>query len=62
MKPAPRTFARNEQARTLHTRAGNANVAIRVDTRPKSVEPKKGKGSYRRAAISAGSADAECPP
>ncbi len=62
MKPEPRTYARNEQARALHTRAGNANVAIRVDTRPKSVAPKKGKGSYRREAIGAGRADAEYPP
>ncbi len=45
MKPAQRTFARNEHAHALHARAGNASVAIRVDTRPKAVKPKKGKGS-----------------
>lgn len=42
------TYARNEQARALHARAGNAGVAIRVDARPKVVRPKKGKGCYRR--------------
>ena len=50
MKSAPRTFARNEQVRALHARAGNAGAAIRVDTRPKTVRPKKGKASYRRSA------------
>jgi stalled ribosome alternative rescue factor ArfA len=59
MKPAQRTFARNEHAHALHARAGNASVAIRVDTRPKAVKPKKGKGSYRRAAAVNG-ADADC--
>ena len=51
MTHAPSNFARNEQARALRTRAGNAAVAIRVDTRPKTVAPKKGKGAYRRASI-----------
>jgi hypothetical protein len=53
------TFTRNEHAHALHARAGNASVAIRVDTRPKAVKPKKGKGSYRRAAAVNG-ADADC--
>jgi len=39
---------RNEQARALRARAGNANVPIAVDTRPKQTKPKKGTGSYRR--------------
>ena len=61
MKPAPKTFARNEQARALHSRASNANVAIRVDTRPKAIDPKKGKGSYRRISASAADANGESP-
>ena len=59
MKPAPRTFARNKHAHALHARAGNASVAIRVDTRPKAVKPKKGKGSYRRSAAANGT-DPDC--
>lgn len=38
----------NEQARALATRAGNAGVAIAVDTRPKTVRAKRGRGSYDR--------------
>jgi len=48
MTPIKRHFHRNEHARALHTRAGNANVPIRVDARPKIQRPKKGKGAYRR--------------
>jgi hypothetical protein len=62
MKHAPPPFVRNEQARALRTRAGNAAVAIRVDTRPKTVAAKKGKGSYRRAAFGDDGAVAERPP
>lgn len=63
MKSTPRTFARNQHARALHARAGNAGAAIRVDTRPKAIKQKKGKGSYRRAATNAAAhPDAECPP
>ena len=63
MKPAPKTFIRNEQARALRSRAANANVAIRVDTRPKTVKPKKGNGSYCRDAtrISARADAKNCP-
>jgi len=52
MKSAPKTFARNEQTRALFSRAANANVPIRVDTRPKTIKSKKGKGSYCRDATS----------
>ncbi len=63
MKSAPRTFARNEHARALRSRASNANVAIRVDTRPKAFKPKKGKGSYCRDATNISArADAESSP
>jgi stalled ribosome alternative rescue factor ArfA len=48
MKLKASSLARNEHAHALHTRAGNAGAAIRVDTRPKIVRPKKGKASYRR--------------
>jgi len=37
---APR--ARNEMARALTVRAGNASVAVAVDTRPKVVRNRKG--------------------
>jgi len=49
MKTTHKSNPRNEHARALHLRAANANVAIRVDTRPKLVKPKKGRSSYRRA-------------
>jgi len=39
---------RNEHARALHTRAGHAGAAIRIDTRPKVIKPEKGRASYRR--------------
>jgi stalled ribosome alternative rescue factor ArfA len=48
MKTIAKHVPRNEHARALHAHANNANVAIRVDCRPKIVQPKKGKGSYRR--------------
>lgn len=41
---------RNEQARALFHRASNAGVAVSVDTRPKSVRARKGKGAYSRRA------------
>lgn len=44
------TAKRNEQARALFHRAANAGVAVSVDTRPKSVRARKGKGSYSRRA------------
>ena len=60
MKSSAKTSARNEQARALRARAANANVPIRVDTRPKTVKSKKGKGSYCRDATSISSrVDAE---
>ncbi len=62
MKSSAKTFARNEQARALRARAANANVPIRVDTRPKTVKSKKGKGSYCRDATSISArVDAESP-
>jgi stalled ribosome alternative rescue factor ArfA len=48
MKPIQKKFQRNEQARALRARAGNAGVAIHVDTLSKVQKPKKGTGSYRR--------------
>lgn len=39
---------RNEHAAALSLRAGNAGCAVAVDTRPKFVKAKKGKGSYSR--------------
>lgn len=42
---------RNEQARALFSRAGGAStVAIAVNTVPKTIKPKKGKGAYVRRA------------
>jgi stalled ribosome alternative rescue factor ArfA len=40
--------ARNLHARALRARAGNAAVEVKLDTRPKIVQAKKGKNSYRR--------------
>lgn len=39
---------RNDQVRALFHRASNAGVAVAVDTRPKSVRARKGKGAYSR--------------
>ncbi|WP_187144474.1 hypothetical protein [Microvirga massiliensis] len=44
-------MARNEHAASLSCRAGNAGAAVRVDTRPKVVAARKGKGSYDRRAF-----------
>jgi hypothetical protein len=44
-----KSLARNIHARALRIRAGNANVEVKLDTRPKIVKPKKGKNSYRRS-------------
>jgi hypothetical protein len=51
MKNASRA-PRNLQAASLSLRAGGAAVAIAVDTRPKVVRAKKGKGSYDRRRVS----------
>lgn len=39
---------RNEHAAALSLRAGNVGCAVAVDTRPKIVKAKKGRGSYSR--------------
>lgn len=40
--------SRNEQKRALFHRAGNAGVAVTVDTRRKPLRARKGAGSYSR--------------
>jgi hypothetical protein len=40
--------SRNEHKRSLFHRAGTADVAVAVDTRPKRASIGRGKGSYRR--------------
>ena len=42
-------MARNEHARALHHRAGNAGVAVSVDTRPKAVASKKRRNDRKSA-------------
>lgn len=44
-RPTP---PRNPHARALRSPATNACTPIAVDTRPKLVRPRKGKGSYKR--------------
>ena len=44
---------RDENARALSHRASNGHVAVAVDTRPKVVKARKGKGSYDRRALKA---------
>ncbi|HRY03383.1 MAG TPA: hypothetical protein P5256_09655 [Beijerinckiaceae bacterium] len=41
----------NEQARALTIRAGTAAVAVAVDTRPKIIRAKRGRGSYDRKRV-----------
>lgn len=48
MKPPAKLLPRNEEARALHIRVGNAAVAVRVDARPKIITPRKGKRPYQR--------------
>ena len=43
----------NEHARALDCRAASASVAIAVDTRPKIIRPRRGKGSYDRKRLDA---------
>jgi len=38
----------NPVAKILFARSGNAGAAVRIDTRPKTVKPAKGRASYRR--------------
>jgi len=40
----------NAHASLLFARAGNAGARVVLDTRPKTVRPRKGIGSYRRQA------------
>ncbi len=42
---------RNEEAAALRRRAGHAATAIAVDTRPRVVRAKRGKGAYDRGAL-----------
>jgi len=41
-------MTRNEHAHALFHRAGNAGVAVSVDTRPKSIPNKRHKGKIDR--------------
>jgi hypothetical protein len=40
-------MSRNEHATSLHVRAGNAGVAVSVDTRPKVIPNKRRRGAQR---------------
>jgi len=40
---------RNPHARALRSHAVNASMPTMIDTRPKIVRPRKGKGSYQRS-------------
>jgi hypothetical protein len=48
--------ARNEQAAALFHRAGNAGVAVAVDTRPKTIHSRRGRVNRQevRAALRRG--------
>jgi hypothetical protein len=52
--------AERQDPEAFELNVSNANGAVRVDCRPKTIKPKKGKGSYRRATTDIGArADAE---
>ncbi len=42
---------RNHLAGALRRRSGHAGTAIAVDTRPKTIKPRRGRASYDRAKL-----------